>query len=126
MGVTIAIAVKSCPWGPYIPFYVGRKDNPTPARPDQIPSPFTDAPDLIQMFGAKGFSVVDLVALVGSHSVGGNLSHVPFDDTPGVMDSTTYYTQKLVGSAPATLPSDKFLALDPASTDFWQLYARDQ
>lgn len=76
-----------------------------------------DAPDLVKAFQARNFSSIDLVALVGSHSCGGNRSFVPFDTTPGEMDSPTYYTEVLTGSAPTILPSDKALALDPSTTD---------
>ncbi|KAF3764259.1 heme peroxidase [Cryphonectria parasitica EP155] len=121
-----SIANKACPWGPFIPFYVGRHDNPTPAPEYQMPGAYSNASTLIAEFAARGFSVTDLVALVGAHSVGGDLWRKPFDTTPGVMDSPTYYTEVLVGNAPSILYSDKSLALDPASTDDWQLYARDQ
>lgn len=120
------MANKACPWGPFIPFYIGRRDNPTPAPLFELPPPTSNASTLVQVFGAKGFTSEDLVALVGSHSCGGNLSGFNFDTTVGVMDSPTYYTEVLRGDAPTILPSDKSLALDPQTTDDWQEYARDQ
>lgn len=122
----LAIANKACPWGPFIPFYVGRRDSRYPGTPGQLPSAITSAKDLLEIFGKKGFSPVDLVALLGAHSVGGNLSRVPFDHTPDKMDSPQYYSEVLLGEAPTILPSDKFVALDPVTTSIWQLYARDQ
>lgn len=68
-------------------------------------------------FQARNFSAIDLVALVGAHSCGGNLTFVPFDTTPGELDSPNYYTEVLTGSAPTILASDKSLALDASTTD---------
>lgn len=113
----IAVANKACPWGPYIPFYIGRKDNATASDPGQLPPPTLDAPTLVRAFQARNFSSIDLVALTGAHSCGGNSSFVPFDTTPGEMDSPAYYSQVLTGSAPTILPADKNLALDPSTTD---------
>lgn len=78
------------------------------------------------VFGKRGFAFGDVVALVGAHSCGANLSYFPFDTTPGILDSTTYYTEVMIGRAPAILQSDKNLALSPLTTNYWQQYARDQ
>lgn len=91
-----------------------------------MPSDDLDAETLVAIFKDRGFTSEDLVALVGAHSCGANLSYFPFDTTPGVMDSPTYYTEVLRGDAPAILPSDKNLALSPVTTNYWQEYARDQ
>lgn len=85
-----------------------------------------DAEAMVGIFAAKGFTAEELVALVGSHSCGANLSYFPFDTTPGVMDSPTYYTEVMIGAAPAILLSDMNLALSPLTTEHWQEYARDQ
>lgn len=77
-------------------------------------------------FAARGFSVEDLVAFVGAHGVGSNLSGVPFDTTPGVMDGWNFYTEVLTGAAPVSLPSDVKLASDPISSSEFQEYARSQ
>lgn len=85
--------------------------------PGQIPPPTLDAPTLVKLFQARNFSAIDLVALVGAHSCGGTNDFVPFDTTPGELDSPTYYTEVLTGSAPTTLASDKSLSLDALTTD---------
>ncbi|PSR97237.1 heme peroxidase [Coniella lustricola] len=103
-----SIANKACPYGPFIPFYVGRRDRQYAAPLNQLPSATTSAKDMLNIFARKGFSPEDLVALTDE------------------MDSPKYYTEVLLGSAPAILPSDKHLALDPATTNIWQLYARSQ
>lgn len=120
------MANKACPWGPYIPFYTGRTDNPTPAPTGQIPPATFNASQLVDIFANRTFTAKDLAALVGSHSCGANLAYIPFDTTPGIMDSPTYYTEVLRGDAPTILASDKSLALDPLTTGQWQEYARDQ
>lgn len=121
-----AIANRACPKGVCLPFYVGRKDRDVPSPLGQIPPPTAPAPGLIRGFARRNFTSDDLVALVGAHSVGSNLSFVPFDTSPGVMDSTTYYSEVLIGDAPTTLPSDKSLSTYSETTDAWQEYARDQ
>lgn len=115
--ICTAVANKACPWGPYIPFYIGRKDSTTASAPGQIPPPTLDASTLTHVFQARNFSAIDLVALMGAHSCGGNRSFVPFDTTPGELDSPTYYSQVLTGSAPTIIPSAKNLALDSSTTD---------
>lgn len=72
---------------------------------------------MIHAFQTRNFTARDLVALVGAHGCGVNLSHVPFDTTPGELDSPTYYTEVLVGNSPATIQSDKYLAFYSETTD---------
>lgn len=78
------------------------------------------------IFQKKGFSAEDLVALMGAHSCGANSLYIPFDSTPGVMDSPTFYTEVLVGNAPDIIYADKSLALSNLTTNEWQQYARSQ
>lgn len=113
-----ALANKACPYGPYIPFYIGRKDKAVACPTGQIPPGTATAQMLVKGFAARNFTARDVVAMVGAHSCGANLSYVPFDTSFGVMDSPTYYTEVLTGEAPTTLPSDKSLAFDSLTTDF--------
>lgn len=124
--VFLAIANKACPWGPYIPFYTGRLDNATAAPIGQLPFDTSDTTSLIDVFSTRNFTMEDLVALVGAHSCGANLSYAPFDTTPGVMDSPVYYTEVLRGNAPAALLVDKSLAFSPLTSAEWQQYSVDQ
>ncbi|KAL1873561.1 hypothetical protein Daus18300_003927 [Diaporthe australafricana] len=121
-----AIGNKACPGGPYTPFFVGRTDNPTAAAIGQLPPPFFDAQTLLKIFGAKGFTSDELVALVGAHSAGRNHTGTPFDTTIGELDSPTYYGETRAGRAPTSLPSDMSLALDPSTRDAWNEYAASQ
>lgn len=122
----LAIANKACPWGPLIPFYIGRQDNPTAALVNQLPPPTTNASSMIQIFAARGFTSEDLVALVGAHSAAYNLSRIPFDTTPGELDSCTYYKEVLTGDAPTVLFSDRSLATHPDTQDDWIEYGQSQ
>jgi hypothetical protein len=69
----------------------------------------------MQLFASKGFSAVDLVALIGAHSTGKQFSTDPsksstsFDSSPGKWDNE-FYTETRKGKAPFTLQSDKALA----------------
>lgn len=96
------------------------------APKNQVPPPFLDAPTLVNIFGAKGFTSDNLVALVGAHSAGRNHTGTPFDTTVGELDSFTYYSETRDGFAPTTLPSDFSLSQDPATRDAWNEYAASQ
>lgn len=122
----IALANKACPYGPYIPFYTGRTDNPTPAPQRQIPPPNFDAPKLIGMFANKGFSSTDLVALLGAHSAAYNLTGAPFDTTPSKLDSGTYYKEVLTGDTDAILFSDHSVATYSQTERDWLDFAHSQ
>lgn len=104
---------------------VGRTDNST-ANPTAIPGPNTNATTLIAGFAAKGFSSEDLVALVGSHSAGRNLSGTPFDTTVDELDSSTFYGETLNGTAPVSLFSDQSLATDEVTAADWIQYRDNQ
>ncbi|KAL4587156.1 hypothetical protein LXL04_000022 [Taraxacum kok-saghyz] len=52
---------------------LGRRDSTTASFNDansELPSPFLDLPQLISVFGNKGFSPQDMVALTGAHEIG--------------------------------------------------------
>ncbi|XP_010525974.1 PREDICTED: peroxidase 47 [Tarenaya hassleriana] len=58
--------------GPVYDMPMGRKDGRRSKIEDtrNLPSPFLNASQLIQTFGQRGFSVQDLVALSGAHTLG--------------------------------------------------------
>lgn len=122
----IAVAIAACPPGPNMQIKVGRTDVTTANPTGQIPSPSSNATVLIAQFAAKGFDSGELVALVGSHSAGKNLTGTQFDTTPGNLDSTTFYTEVLDDDQPATLFSDQSLATDDATSADWREYAGSQ
>ncbi|KAI1341040.1 peroxidase manganese-dependent 1 [Xylariaceae sp. FL0016] len=124
------VATVSCPAGPRIKAYVGRKDNPTAGPTGKLPSPFQDAQSLIDLFAAKTFSASDLVALVGAHSsskqffVDPARAGAPQDSTPGTWD-TKFYGETLKGDNKTILifPSDKNLATYSATKAQWNVFA---
>lgn len=104
---------------------VGRADS-SAANPTAIPGGNSNATSLVAAFAARGFTGGDLVALVGAHSAGKNLSGAAFDTTVGALDSPTFYGEVLGGGAPAVLPSDQSLAADDATRADWVEYRDSQ
>lgn len=81
---------------------------------------------MISLFQQKGFSVEDLVSLVGAHSAGVNRNGTAFDTTVHSLDSPTFYRETAAGTAPTSLFSDRSLANDSASKADWTEYAENQ
>jgi hypothetical protein len=85
-------ATISCPKGPRIRTFVGRKDATQAAPTGLLPDVHDKADNLIALFEAKGFSAHDLAALVGAHAtakqrfVDTTQAEKPLDTTPGVWD----------------------------------------
>ncbi|KAL1602398.1 hypothetical protein SLS60_005814 [Paraconiothyrium brasiliense] len=113
-----AHAIKTCPGGPTVPVKVGRTDSSDASPAGVLPNGRESASDLIQRFAARGFSAVDLAALIGAHTAARNRATVPdkvnltMDSTPGQWDNK-YYQETISGRAPVTLPSDKNMATNP-------------
>lgn len=69
------------------------------------------------MPGSKGFSPVDLAALLGAHTAAKQRFTAP--DSPQELDTTVgtwdnkYFSETKSGKAPFTLPSDKSVAQHP-------------
>lgn len=84
-------ATISCPKGPRIRTFVGRKDATQAAPTGLLPDVHDSADNLIALFEAKGFSAHDLAALVGAHAtakqrfVDPKQAEKPLDTTPGVV-----------------------------------------
>ncbi|KAF1970204.1 heme peroxidase [Bimuria novae-zelandiae CBS 107.79] len=110
-----AHAIKTCPGGPTVPVKIGRKDSSTPSPAGILPTGHESAPDLIAHFAARGFSAIDLAALIGAHTAARNRVTVPdkanltMDSTPGQWDNR-YYAETINGKAPVTIPSDRNMA----------------
>ncbi|KAJ9134396.1 Peroxidase [Coniochaeta hoffmannii] len=127
------VATVTCPLGPRIRSFVGRRDSAVPAPPGLLPDVNSDADTLIRLFGDKTISPQGLAALIGAHStsqqrfVDPARAGDPQDSSPGVWD-TTYYRQT-VGTAPPRVfrfPSDVNLAGDPRVAEEWGVYEGDQ
>ncbi|KAK0123891.1 hypothetical protein ONS95_008884 [Cadophora gregata] len=114
-----SVAIVTCPGGPQIKTFVGRKDSTTPAKGSLLPDVFAGADDLYALFQRKGLSASELAALLGAHSTSKQF-HVPGapvnasqDSTPGLWD-VKYYAETL--SPPSNVyvfPSDAKLAVHP-------------
>lgn len=127
-------AAVSCPGGPRIRTYVGRRDDSRAGPTGKLPSPFQSADALIDLFKAKTFKTSELIALMGAHSTSQQFFVDPSragasqDTTPGRMD-VRYYSETLTNnnrSSVLVFPSDRNLALDDDTRGAWNRYRNDQ
>lgn len=131
-------ATVSCPKGPRVLAFVGRKDATKAAPTGLLPDVRDDADKMIELFKQKGFSAHDLAALVGAHAtakqrfVDTTFAEKPLDTTPGVWD-VEFYNDTLNNPAGISkdqkifvLPSDKVLSKHPKINDEWKRYVGDQ
>ncbi|RYP78755.1 hypothetical protein DL771_000422 [Monosporascus sp. 5C6A] len=124
-------AIVSCPGGPRIPLYVGRKDDRRAGPTQKLPSPFQDAQSLIDLFAAKTFTASDLVALLGSHTasrqrfVDRARAGAAQDSSPNTWDNK-YYSETLSSDNRTifVFPSDRNLATYSATSAQWNIFAR--
>lgn len=127
-------AAVSCPLGPRVRTYVGRKDA-TKAAPDGLlPSVHAPADDLIALFADKTISAHDLTALLGAHStstqrsVDSSKAGYPQDSTPGVWD-VKYYNETLEAHENDCIfkfESDVKLSKHASMAAEWQKFVGDQ
>jgi hypothetical protein len=111
------VAAVVCPLGPRTLTLVGR-DSTEEANPEnKLPNITSPADVLIKLFNEKSTSFVDLVALIGAHTVANqffvntSLAGQPFDSTPGIWD-VKFYQEVVAGPPPPgvfRLPSDDAL-----------------
>lgn len=111
-------ATVTCPGGPVIKTWIGRKDSSAPAPEGLLPDVFASADSLFTLFQNKGFDDVDLAALLGAHSaskqffVNETRAGQSQDSTPGIWD-VKYYSETTSTSPPPEVfvfPSDSKLA----------------
>jgi len=117
--VASSVAIVTCPGGPVVTTYVGRKDSSKPNPGGGLPDVHAPGSNLFKLFQDKGFDAVDLAALLGAHStskgffVDGIPSGTPQDSTPGVWD-VKYYGETINPPTGVTpFPSDVSLAAHP-------------
>ncbi|KAH8879806.1 peroxidase [Thozetella sp. PMI_491] len=131
MGATVATV--TCPLGPRIRSYVGRKDSAVSAPNGLLPGVTQNANALIALFQAKTITPYGLTALIGAHTTSQqrfvDLTRAgdPQDSTPGVWD-VNFYNQTLTKNLPLLrifkFASDVALAADPrVATEFQQFAA---
>ena len=106
------LGVISCPGGQLARVYVGRNDTDQAAPDGFLPEAFgpgSDYDTILNLFMDKGFTALDLAALMGAHSVSkafyqtqyGIPAGTPQDSTPGEWDikyyNETYYPPAGIG-----------------------------
>ena len=91
-----AHAVVTCPLGPRVQTFVGRKDSSMPSPHGLLPDVHAPANSLLSLFVDKGFNARELAALIGAHTcskqfhVNETLAGQPQDSTPGTWDVKFY------------------------------------
>lgn len=126
-------ATVTCPLGPRIRTFVGRKDATQAAPTDRLPNTNDSPENLIKLFQDKGFTSADLVALVGAHTAAKqrfvNQARTPqLDRSPGVWD-VDFYNETLENPPPQDifiLPSDRKLAEHPQTLNTWNGFVDNQ
>ncbi|RPD53187.1 manganese peroxidase isozyme precursor [Lentinus tigrinus ALCF2SS1-6] len=99
-----AVGVSNCAGGPRLQFLAGRPNVTQPSPDLLVPEPSDDTDTIFARMGDAGFSPVEVVALLASHSVAGQ-DHVdptipgtPFDSTPSKFDSQFFVETLMKGT----------------------------
>ncbi|KAI9155125.1 Manganese peroxidase [Paramyrothecium foliicola] len=106
--VSAHVATVTCPLGPRMRLFVGRKDNSNPSPENIMPFTHQSPEELFQLFEDKTIAGEDLVALLGAHTVARQRFEDPSragdfaDSTPGIWD-TTFYNETLWAGAPKNI-----------------------
>ncbi|KAI9147318.1 Versatile peroxidase [Paramyrothecium foliicola] len=106
--VSAYVATVTCPLGPRMRLFVGRKDNSAPSPENLMPFTHQSPEELFQLFEDKTLLGEDLVSLLGAHTVARQRFEDPsrsgafIDSTPGVWD-TTFYNETLWSKAPQNI-----------------------
>lgn len=133
-------ATVSCPKGPRVRAFIGRKDATKANSKDLLPNTRDDPTNLINMFGRKGISPRELIALLGAHATARQrfvdtspaAVNKPLDTTPGIWD-VEFYNDTLNNPSGSTaqqkifvLPSDKALSQHPTTRGDWRSFVGNQ
>ncbi|TBU55612.1 manganese-repressed peroxidase [Dichomitus squalens] len=99
-----AVGVSNCNGGPQISFFAGRSNDSQPAPHGLVPLPSDDVTTILNRVGDAGFSTVELVWLLISHTVGAqdkvddSIPGTPFDSTPSDFDAQFFVETLLNGT----------------------------
>ncbi|KAI0712917.1 manganese-repressed peroxidase [Cerioporus squamosus] len=99
-----AVGVSNCNAAPQIAFFAGRSNDSQPAPHGLIPLPSDSVTDILNRVGDAGFSAVELVWLLISHTVGAqdkvddSIPGAPFDSTPSDFDAQFFVETMLNGT----------------------------
>lgn len=117
-----SVAIVTCPLGPTVKTFVGRKDSSTPAPDGKLPDMHADGETLRLLFLAKGVDAKGLAALIGAHTTSKSFHQTPAgqgdvgapqDSTPGVWDVKFYSEVTKPVAGDFVFDSDKNLAANP-------------
>ena len=75
-----AVGTANCNGAPQLKFFAGRSNDSIPAPAGLVPEPGDDVSKILARVGDAGFSAVELVWLLISHTIGGvqiSVSSVP-------------------------------------------------
>ncbi|KAJ6537944.1 manganese peroxidase [Mycena capillaripes] len=144
-----AVSVGNCVGGPRIQFMAGRPEATEPAPDGLVPEAFASVTTILARVGDAGLTPEEMVDLLASHSVGVQedvdpvIAGMPFDSTPGKLD-TNFFTETMLpgtvwpgnGSHQGEvksfskhvfrLESDYRLSQDDRTTGHWQSLAGSQ
>lgn len=96
-----SIAVVTCPLGPQVTTYVGRKDSWKPSPDGKLPDMHASGDALYELFQNKTITARELAALIGAHATSKSFHQTPAgrgdiglpqDSTPGIWD-VKYYSE---------------------------------
>ena len=127
-------ATVTCPLGPRVRAFIGRKDATQASPEGLLPDVHADPASLVALFQDKTVVPHDLVALLGAHStsrqffVDKTRQRQPQDSTPAIWD-VKFYGETLQPSPPRNVfrfPSDIALSTFNATKDEWQEFVNDQ
>lgn len=112
--------------GPKIPVEIGRRDARFAESVEQLPPETLSPEELKTLFLSNGYTIQELVALSGSHTIGLSRAH----QKPGKMDESpkdfdnNYYKRLLEGGG--NFPTDRLLATDLDTKPWVEKYAKDE
>ncbi|KAJ7321597.1 heme peroxidase [Mycena albidolilacea] len=116
------LAVLACPGGPQIPALVGRPPPKNVAPDGLLPNPEQPVAELTARFADMGFSIRELMALIGAHTTGKQRFVDPakanstFDTTVDIWDTRFYSSTDLNRPGTLKLESDANFAVDATTT----------
>jgi len=128
------LAVLACPGGPQIETFVGRSSPKNIAPDGLLPNPNSPVPVLTARFADMGFSIPELMALIGAHTTGKQRfvdttqAGDSFDTTVDIWDVRFYReTQQNVSTAGVfRLASDVNFSRDPSTVSAYNRFIGEQ
>ena len=128
-------ATVTCPQGPRIVFFAGRKDATEAAPLGLVPDVHDSEQNLVDLMMDKTVNAQDLTALLGAHTTAKQFhvdvetpAGIEIDTTPGIWD-TEFYTETLRDSpSPGVFrfASDDVLSKSANMTAFWKGFVGQQ